>query len=269
MSNLIKEPTPEDFEAVIRNGPFPIRFPKVRDLDQDEEWCAVQIEGQWKKIRFHDYHEVFKIPGLYETIFYRTLRCNSPSRIAELLSQTMTELGISANDLRVLDFGAGNGMGGEALQTIGVRNIVGVDILEEAKAAAERDRPWVYDYFQVSDFTALKNEEVEFYQGYDFNMLLTVAALGFGDIPPEAFYNAYNFISEGGLIAFNIKDEFLRMGKRAGFSKLIYSMLQEEYMQIELYKRYQHRLNIQGEPLYYVIIVARKHRNIPKSLLAE
>jgi SAM-dependent methyltransferase len=250
------------FEEIIKNGPYPIRFPDADSLDQDEEWCEVKIDGKWERIRFHDYNDIYNIPGLYETIFYRTLGTNSPYRMSEFLDSILKEKEIKPQDLRVIDFGAGNGMSGEALQNIGVRTIVGCDLLEEAKKANWRDRPWVYaDYF-AGDITNLSKSDFNQLQEYKFNCLLTVAALGFGDIPPEAFYQAYNLVEEGGLICFNIRDEFLKLKNRKGFSALIHSMLQDETMEIELYRRYQHRFNVHGEPLYYVGIVATKHRHL-------
>ena len=59
----------------------------------------------------------------------------------------------TAAKLRVLDVGAGNGMVGEELDRMGARHIVGVDIIPEAKEAAERDRPGVYDDYFVVDLT--------------------------------------------------------------------------------------------------------------------
>lgn len=256
-----------DFEETIANGPFPIRFPKKSNLSQDEEWCEVQIDGQWKRIRFHDYREIYKVPGLYETIFYRTLRCNSPNRVSSFLADIISELGIDVSKLRVLDIGAGNGMSGEALQSIGVRKIVGIDIIEEAKTAALRDRPWVYDHYLQADLTNLTEEQRTFLTEYRFNTLCTIAALGFGDIPIKAFYTAYNLISDGGLIAFNIKDDFLKQSSGSPFATLIDRMRSEEIMEIKFYKCYQHRLNIQGQPLYYVGLIAQKRADIPESFL--
>jgi SAM-dependent methyltransferase len=184
--------------------------------------------------------------------------------MSEFLEAVMKEKMVLPKDLRVLDFGAGNGMSGEALQNIGVRTIVGSDLLEEAKNANWRDRPWVYaDYF-AEDFTKLSANSKKQLMDYKFNCLLTVAALGFGDIPPEAFLEAYNLVEDGGLIVFNIRDEFLRTKNKKGFSKLISHMLQEEFMEIELYRRYQHRFNIHGEALYYVGIVATKHKDLTR-----
>lgn len=257
-----------DFDEIINNGPFPIRFPK-KMLEQDEEWCEVQIGGVWRRIRFHDYHEVYKIPGLYETIFYRTLRCNSPNRVSNLLVDTVSELGVDINKMRALDLGAGNGMSGEALQAVGIRKIVGVDLIEEAKQATLRDRPWVYDQYMVADFTDLSEQQYAILKEYNFNTLCTVAALGFGDIPIKAFYTAFNLISDGGLIAFNIRDQFLKRSAGSPFARLIDRMMQTDVFEIELYKRYRHRLSVQGEPLYYIGLVGRKNADIPETLLKD
>ncbi|MCO4755904.1 MAG: hypothetical protein KC478_15595, partial [Bacteriovoracaceae bacterium] len=155
-----------------------------------------------------------------------------------------------------------NGMEGEALQGLGIRNIVGVDIIQAAQDAAMRDRSWVYDKYLVADLTNLSKEEKTFLTDYKFNALTVVAALGFGDIPPLAFYNAYDLIAKDGYVAFNIRSEFLKTGHESKFSKLIQHMLNEEIIEIELYKRYQHRLNIAGEPIYYVAIIAKKLKEL-------
>lgn len=257
-----------EMEEVISNGPFPIRFPP-KGLPQDEEWCEVKIDGEWKRIRFHDYSEVYKVPGLYETIFYRTLRCNSPNRVSSFLNEVMIELGISVSDVRALDLGAGNGMSGEALQNLGVRKIVGVDLLPMAREAVLRDRPWVYDHYLVADFTNLADEQQTLLKGYRFNLLCTVAALGFGDIPPLAFHNAFNLVADGGLIAFNIRDVFLKKAEKSPFAQLVNQMLEQEIIELELLKRYQHRLNTLGQPIYYVGLVARKNKDIPEGFLKQ
>ena len=254
-------------EDVVSNGPFPIRFPS-RSLPQDEEWCEVRIEGSWKKIRFHDYDQVYKVPGLYETIFYRTLRCNSPFRVSTFVSEVMSELGLDLHGARALDLGAGNGMSGEALQNIGVRKIVGIDLLNEARDAALRDRPWVYDHYLAADLSDLNKEQADFLQAYKFNMLCTVAALGFGDIPPSAFYHAFNLIQDGGIVVFNIRGEFLKRNSGSPFADFVECLIENEFMEVELLKKYQHRLNTQGQPIYYVGVVARKNAKIPAQFLS-
>src|SRR5690606_23739593 len=133
-----------------------IRLPVDQDgVAQDAEWCEVVIDGQRRRIRFHDYDKIYKVPGLYEELFYGTLKCCSPSRVVRLLHDVMGALGQPADSLGVLDLGAGNGMVGDELAARGVTNIVGADLIPEAKQAAYRDRDGVYrDYF-VADFTDL------------------------------------------------------------------------------------------------------------------
>ena len=39
-------------------------------------------------------------------------------------------------------------------------------------------------------------------------------------------------------------------------------MLKEDFIEIEYYRRYQHRFNFKGEPLHYVGIVATKNKEL-------
>ena len=78
-------------------------------LAQDEEWVVVNIDRGWTKIRLHDYHEVFSVPGLYERWVYDILGCRSPAKIAELLGDALAGADVDPASLCVLDLGAGNG----------------------------------------------------------------------------------------------------------------------------------------------------------------
>ncbi|MGH3547140.1 MAG: hypothetical protein ACRDQU_03260 [Pseudonocardiaceae bacterium] len=57
--------------------------------------------------------------------------------------------------------------------------------------------------------------------GANLNTMTTVAALGFDDIPPQAFAVAYNLISIPGLLAPTIKEGFVAKRDWSGFSSLI------------------------------------------------
>jgi predicted TPR repeat methyltransferase len=222
----------------------------------------VRIGDEWRQIRFHAYDELFSVPGLYEKVIYEILECNSPEVVTSLLSQTLRQAGESPRDLRVLDLGAGNGIVGELLAERKAEFLVGVDIIEEAAHACERDRPGLYDNYHIVDLTDLSDAERRELAAYRFNCLTCVAALGFGDIPVEAFTTAYNLIQREGWIVFNIKERFLDDDDESGFGKLIRSMVDEGAMDIRRRRRYQHRLGTDREPLDYVAIVARKKRHI-------
>jgi SAM-dependent methyltransferase len=246
-----------------------IRLPDVNDVDQDQEWCVVTTNGKKSRVRFHDYADVFRVPGFYEELFYEQLKCCSPSYIANLLDSVVREYGERPEEFRVLDVGAGNGMVGDELQTLGVESIVGIDIIAEAKEAADRDRPDVYDDYRVADLTDLPETEEETLRRVDANCLTTVAALGFGDIPPLAFAKALDLIATPGWLAFNLKECFLREQDATGFSRLVRRLNRDGYIQTYCYRRYQHRISVAGDPLYYIAVVARKLKDVDDELLAS
>ncbi len=249
-----------------RQHRFELRFPDVATLGQDEEWCEVKLDGAWKRVRFHDYHEIFSVPGLYESLFYRTLRCSSPTRVASLLDDVLRDADQAPQDLRVLDVGAGNGMVGAALQDIGVAHVAGIDIIPEARDATERDRPWAYDAYHVADLTDLDEKAEEEIRRFGANCVATVAALGFGDIPDAAFLRALDLIETPGLVAFNIKEQFVDAADSTGFAALIERLKGLGVLRLDAYRRYCHRLSISGEPLHYVAVVATKLRDVPDEL---
>jgi predicted TPR repeat methyltransferase len=249
---------------------FQIRFPQTDALlEQDEEWCEVLLGEEWERIRFHDYDRIYAVPGLYEAIFYDRLRCSSPQRVVGLLDDVLSDQQDPPEELRVIDLGAGNGIVGETLQSIGVERQVGIDIIPEAREAAMRDRPGLYEHYLVANMCDLGEQEEARLLETEPNCLATVAALGFGDIPPLAFATAYNLIAPDGWVAFNIKDEFLNGHDGSGFSSLIRNMTDEGIMRMEAYRRYEHRLSICGEPLHYVAMVASKQAEIPATLVAD
>jgi hypothetical protein len=90
-----------------------------------------------------------------------------------------------------------------------------------------------------------------------------IAALGFGDIPPEAFAVAYNYVDDGGLVVFNLRDVFLDGTVPSGFAALIERMLARGWLEELLRVRYVHRLSITGAPLFYTGIVGRKRAGLP------
>jgi predicted TPR repeat methyltransferase len=239
-----------------------IRFPGD-DVSQDQEWCEIVVNGTTERIRFHDYHKVYPIPGLYERVFYEKLECNSPYRVAGLLKQVLDEYDESAEDLRFFDVGAGNGMVGEELAELGVKYLVGLDIIPEAKVATERDRPGLYDDYLVSDLTDLPEPDEKKLRRMGLNAMSTVAALGFGDIPARAFIKSLDVLETPAWLAFNIKEDFLEERDTSGFSRLVRQLMREGVLRVEAYQRYRHRLSLAGEPLYYVAMVARKVTDLP------
>ena len=252
---------------------YQIAFPQenVDHLHQDEVYFHYWKEDPDKKVklRFHDYAEIYKEPGLYEQLFYERLKCTSPAKISTLLKNALSQSQENISELRVLDFGAGNGMMGEELKTHGVSRLVGIDIVPEAKEATLRDRPGLYDNYYICDFENIDNKTNQNIKAWNCNCLVTVAALGFGDIPPKAFINAFNMIDNNGWIAFNIKETFLDTKDNTGFSKIIKELIFSEYLDIYNLERYRHRVSVSGVHLYYYAIVGRKNTNVPADFFAK
>ncbi len=245
-------------------GRLSLRFPQREreEVDQDAERVELVVDGERRQIRFHDYADIYTIPGLYEQLFYDELKCNSPKVVCGTLAEALGQRGQSPDDLRVLDVGAGNGMVSERLRGLGVGTAVGIDIIPEAAEAAERDRPGVYDEYLVADLTDLEAGEEAALAAHNFNCLTCVAALGFGDIPPEAFVVAYNQVETDGLVALTIKEDFLESSDGSGFSRLVQGAVSDGALDIIVRKRYRHRLSVTGEELFYVAVVGVKRRDL-------
>ena len=237
-----------------------IRLPEPGEAgdSQDTEWCEVEVDGESRRFRFHDYHEIYDVPGLYEQLFYSKLKCVSPATVSDMLVSVAEADGLDAGDLAVLDVGAGNGMVGEELKHRGAGAVVGVDIIEEAKLAVERDRPDVYDDYFVVDMTSIPTDVDGSLRAHRFNALTCVAALGFDDIPPPVFEAALQYVGPGGLMGFSIKESFLSDDDESGFAMFIRDAIATGAIRLRDQRRYRHRLSATGEELHYVGIVAEK-----------
>ena len=245
-----------------------IQFPntEAQHLDQDEVFFYLHEEGEQRQIRFHDYDVIYQKPGLYEQVFYDRLKCQSPSKVASILASAVANAGEEVSTLRVLDLGAGNGIMAEELRRLGVSRLLGADIIAEAKDAYLRDRGGLYDDYLVCDFAAIDDDTRQDLESWSLDCLTTVAALGFGDIPAQAFVNAFNLIAAGGWVAFNIRDTFLDQRETTDFSRTVRNLVFTDYLEIHHLERYRHRLSIDGEPIFYYAIAGRKTADVPEGM---
>ncbi len=248
---------------------YRLQFPLEQEhqLSQAEAYFHIIENGGREKILFHDYDRIYSKPGLYEQLFYDRLKCTSPQKVAELLQDSLSSEWLGCTELRVLDLGAGNGMMAERLRNLGVARIVGVDIIPEAREAAYRDRPTAYDDYLVADFINLAEEKRQLLAEWRFDCLASVAALGFGDIPPKAFMTALQLIRTNGWVAFNIKETFLDHSDTSGFSRFIRELIFSEFLDVYQLERYTHRLSMEGVPLKYYAMVGRINSQVPADFL--
>lgn len=253
----------------MKHQQYNIKFPvtESHQLGQDEVFFYLTENGQETRVRFHEYGDIYKRPGLYEQLFYQRLKCNSPKKVADILAKVLRDNRVEMTELRVLDFGAGNGMFGEQLHMVGVARVIGVDISEEAYIACERDRPGLYDAYYVCDFCNLDAATRQELASWQIDCLSCVAALGFGDIPARAFATAFNLVAPSGWVAFNIKESFLLESDTSGFSRLVKSLLVSDALEVHHLERYRHRISIDGRQLFYYALVGKKEFDIPDHIL--
>jgi hypothetical protein len=254
-------------KKIMYMGNYSVSIPanETAALSQDREYVIVEnTESHMKvKVRLHEYGKLYSIPGLYEHVYFDLLKCRSPQKVCDLLKNVIEGDSFGLKNLCVLDLGAGNGMVGEQLRKIGVDRVYGIDIEKNARQAAERDRPGVYEKYYVADLTAMSTFFRKKLYTLPFNCMTSVATLGFDDIPPSVFATVVNLVSNPGYIAFNIKEDFLLDGEPSGFSALIFKMIDAHVVEICHQETYRHRLSIVGKPLYYTAIIARKKSHIP------
>ncbi|OGA52564.1 MAG: methyltransferase [Betaproteobacteria bacterium RIFCSPLOWO2_12_FULL_63_13] len=247
---------------------YNVSFPpsEPAQLGQDEAYFYLVEDGQEIRLRFHDYGEIYKRPGLYEQLFYQRLKCASPKTVCGILANVLRASRVEMSELRVLDLGAGNGMVGELLE---VARVIGIDISREAYVACERDRPGAYDAYYVTDLCNLSDATRQELLDWQIDCLTCVAALGFGDIPTKAFSTAFNLVKPGGWVAFNIKETFLQESDVSGFSRLTKHLLVSDTLEVHHLERYRHRISIDGHPLFYYALVGKKETDISREILRE
>ena len=246
---------------------FAIRLPLDEcNAQTDEEYFYLLTEtGQERRLKVHDYAEIYRISGLYECIVCDKLQYKAPQVIAKLLVEQTAQDNLTVNNLRVLDIGAGNGVSGEVLVKQGISSIVGLDIVSEAATAAHRDYPGVYQQYYVEDLTRLREKTHEELINQKFNVLLMSGSLY--HLPALALVNALNLIPVEGLFAVTLRG--LGMGQeKSGQEKpenayqLFEHFVGDKMLEIIIRKNCQQRLSVNGEPIEGIAVIARKTREI-------
>ncbi|NEP52514.1 MAG: class I SAM-dependent methyltransferase [Moorea sp. SIO3C2] len=251
----------------MQNVDFEIQLPEIestRNLPIQEEYFWLIQNGTKRRLRLHDYTELYQIPYLYEQIYQKV---NNQSHIVlpSLLVEQFIQAGGTVEDMVVLDVGAGSGWVGKTLADLGVKSIVGIDIMPKAAELARQQYPGVYQNYYVEDLTNLSNTAREGLNSQQFNCLICSAALGFNHIPAQGWATAFNAIAPDGWIVFNVQKERWDDESSASFVAWHPWVGKTEIFEIIETHEYQHRFHFDGRPLYYVAIIGKKRGNIPES----
>jgi len=160
-------------------------------------------------VGFHDYAAIYAVPGLYERVFYDELGMRSSDVVVDLYGRGLRALGLEPSGQRVLDFGAGNGIGGEGLRGVGVGTLIGLDLEPEAARAAARDRPGLYDDYLTGDLGDEGSGLLGELSGSRFTALVALSAIGIGHVPPATLELGLSLLGPGALFAFAVKPSLM------------------------------------------------------------
>lgn len=249
-----------------------IRFPKQSSDLRNQEYFFATHNGQESKYNLQQYQEVFNVPGLYEAVTTK-LKYQSPQTIAMQLIAQVIKAKVEIDSLIVLDIAAGTGFAGKELASLGVKSIVGVDIVPEAAKATQRDYPGVYEKYYVEDLTNITPTAQQELANRGFNCLVCCSSLSC-HFPIQGFINSFNLIENDGWVVFNVNTyiienldntETFEYKKAAEFGQLYHQMVKAGILEVTSKHYYLHRLLTNGKALDYVAIVARKRGNIPEN----
>lgn len=236
---------------------FTIRFPTdENELPDIEEYFYLLTQtGQERRLRIHDYVEVYQIPRLYEYLVCEKLQYQAPQVISKLLIEQTTRDRINVNDLSILDVGAGNGISGKALADLGVTSIFGLDIIPESAQATQRNYPGVYQQYYVEDLTCLSEQTDRELKNKKLNVLLMSGSLY--HLPFKALCSALSLLDTEGWLAVTVRTSGMKQIKSGNTRYLFEKLVNRKALEIIAKKDYQQRLTISGKPIMGVAIIAK------------
>lgn len=239
----------------MRHGTSADRFGVV-SISPDESWFEVGPPHARRRVGFHDYSQIYAEPGLYERVFIDELGMRSTFEVVRLFGTGLRLLGRDPAGQRVLDLGAGNGLGGEALRALGVGWVIASDVEPAAREAAARDRPGVYEHYVVGDLVHGADQLAQ----HELTAMVALSAIGPGHVPPEALRSAIDLLQPHGLYAFAVMPALLPgshddVGRATGYPEFLAELLaQSEELTREAYV---HRRQADGSPHLAVALVGR------------
>ncbi|MFC5065217.1 methyltransferase [Actinomycetospora atypica] len=233
---------------------FTVELDPTPGRRQGEEQFLLHRDGATERLVLHDYAAVYSVPGLYEEVVQNQLQCASPATVAEAAVEAATSLGLGPAQLRVFDLGAGNGVVGEELRARGATVVVGADGIPEARDAAHRDRPGLYDHYLVgerldgAEVTRLVTEE-------RLNALVAAGAVGEGHVPVDALDELWSTFPSGSVLALTLKDGNLDDHDVSDVEAMVAARSDTTTV---VHRRFRHRLSMAGDELHYVVLAATK-----------
>lgn len=128
----------------------------------------------------------------------------TPQRVASALRHHLLD-----QDAPILDFGCGTGLSGEALAAEGFRNIDGTD-LSAGMLELARARPVYRQVWQTRPDEALPVETGA------YKAVTAIGVISVGAAPGSVYDDILDVLAPGGLLAFSMNDESMKLPEYAG-----------------------------------------------------
>jgi hypothetical protein len=227
---------------------------------QGEEQFLLHRDGATERLVLHDYARVYAVPGLYEEVVQRRLECASPATVAAALVEAAEDAGTQVDALRVFDLGAGNGVVGEELRARGAVVVAGADGVAEARDAAHRDRPGLYDHYLVGE-TLDVDEVAGLVTSEGLTALVAAGAVGEGHVPISALERLWATFPPGSFLALTLKDGGPETADHdvADVDAMIERSTADAHpTRVVVRRRFRHRVSMAGNELWYLVLVATK-----------
>jgi hypothetical protein len=234
---------------------FQVRLLSTRQFE-GERFVLSRSPGLDVELDLHDYARIYEVPGLYERVVQELLECRSPQVSANLVARVGRRCGVPASKLRVLDVGAGNGVSGEYLRSQGIEHLAAIDSIEQARLACLRDRPGLYESYEIAETGVQFTEALERLRRFDANVLSCVGALGGGHVPNASVAAAVESLASPALVVLTIAERWLGPVGVEGYLQVLSGSLRSTRMDLVIEESFTHRLDMSGEPIPYRAIGA-------------
>ena len=156
-------------------------------------------------------------------------------------------------ELRVLDIGAGNGVVGEELHARGAQVVAGTDGVVAARDAARRDRPELYEVYEIAGVDEFAVEQLVADHG--LNALTSAGAIGLGHVEVSDVAQWWAAFPPGSWFAATVPPD---VADPAGEDLLGALAAADPSTQVARQETFAHRRRMSGETITYSVVVARK-----------
>ena len=144
----------------------------------------------------------------------------------------------------------GTGSRARPRAALGLNPVVGVDILPEARLAALRDRPGLYDLYLSTDLRELDTDAVREVRRLAPNALACVGAMGSGHLPAGALAAALELLTDEALFAYAVDPE-LKEPSADALRDLLAGMERAGQLEEVERRRYRHRMTVDGRERWW------------------